>query len=190
MKRDDSWFVPLYDGLCPAIVGMARNYARTWGLEADDLIQVAGYALWSCCGRYKDRPLDEQLRIGNTVARRDHAALVRSRGPCANPPRHRRDRAMVHRRRRRSVSGTSGGVMSDNAARPGAAEIAGRVTLGLTMIDRGRAAIIRDRYWRERTWPCIAKERHCSVTTAVKRFKQGMDDLRRAILLVEGRLPK
>jgi len=26
------------------------------------------------------------------------------------------------------------------------------------------------------------------VTTAVKRFKQGMDDLRRAILLVEGTL--
>jgi len=57
------------------------------------------------------------------------------------------------------------------------------------MIDRGRAAIIRDRFWRERTWPAIAKERHCSVTTAVKRFKQGMDDLSRAILLVEGRLP-
>jgi DNA-directed RNA polymerase specialized sigma24 family protein len=49
---------------------MARNYARTWGLDADDLIQVAGYALWSCCGRYLDRPLGEQLRIGNTVARR------------------------------------------------------------------------------------------------------------------------
>jgi hypothetical protein len=78
--------------------------------------------------------------------------------------------------------------MSDLAVRLGAAEIAGRVTLGLTMIDRGRAAIIRDRYWRERTWPAIAKERHCSVTTAVKRFKQGMDDLRRAILLIEGRL--
>jgi hypothetical protein len=56
------------------------------------------------------------------------------------------------------------------------------------MIDRGRAAIIRDRYWRERTWPAIAKDRHCSVTTAVKRFKRGMDDLRRAILLIEGRL--
>ena len=70
MKRSDVWFVALYDGLRPAIVGMARNYAHTWGLEADDLIQVAGYALWSCCGRYKDRPLEEQLRIGNTVARR------------------------------------------------------------------------------------------------------------------------
>jgi hypothetical protein len=79
--------------------------------------------------------------------------------------------------------------MSGIAARPTTSDIAGRVTLGLTMIDRGRAAIIRDRYWRERTWPTIAKERHCSVTTAVKRFKQGMDDLRRAILLVGGRLP-
>ena len=79
--------------------------------------------------------------------------------------------------------------MSDLAVRPATSDIARRVTLGLTMIDRGRAAIIRDRYWRERTWPAIARERHCSVTTAVKRFKQGMDDLRRAILLVEGRLP-
>jgi len=70
MKRNDVWFAPLYDGLLPAIVGMARNYARTWGLDADDLVQVGGYALWSNCGRYKDRPLDEQLRIGNTVARR------------------------------------------------------------------------------------------------------------------------
>ena len=78
--------------------------------------------------------------------------------------------------------------MSGIAARPTMSDIAGRVTLGLSMIDRGRAAIIRDRYWRERTWPAIAKDRHCSVTTAVKRFKQGMDDLRRAILLVEGRL--
>lgn len=80
--------------------------------------------------------------------------------------------------------------MSDLAARPMSSDIAGRVTLGLTMIDRGKAAIIRDRYWRERTWPAIAKERHCSVTTAVKRFKQGMDDLRSAILLIEGRLPE
>jgi hypothetical protein len=78
--------------------------------------------------------------------------------------------------------------MSDRAARPTTSDIVGRVTLGLTMIDRGKAAIIRDRYWRERTWPAIAKDRHCSVTTAVKRFKQGMDDLRRAILLIEGRL--
>jgi len=70
VKRKDAWFVPLYDGLRPAIVGMARRYARTWGLDADDLIQIAGYALWSCCGRYQGRPLDEQLRIGNTVARR------------------------------------------------------------------------------------------------------------------------
>jgi hypothetical protein len=35
----------------------------------------------------------------------------------------------------------------------------------------------------------LARERHCSVTTAVKRFKLGMEDLRRAILLIEGRLP-
>ena len=69
-------------------------------------------------------------------------------------------------------------------------DIAGRVTLGLTMIDSRKAAIIRDRFWRERTWPVIAKERHCSVTTAVKRFKQGMDDLARAIMLVEGSLPQ
>jgi hypothetical protein len=79
--------------------------------------------------------------------------------------------------------------MSDLAAHRTTSDVAGRVTLGLTMIDRGRAAIIRDRYWRERTWPAIAKDRHCSVTTAVKRFKQGMDDLKGAILLIEGRLP-
>ena len=70
MKRNDAWFISLYDGLYPAIVGMARNYARTWGLDADDLIQVAGHALWTGCCRYQDRPLGEQLRIGNTVARR------------------------------------------------------------------------------------------------------------------------
>lgn len=71
----------------------------------------------------------------------------------------------------------------------GGLDIAGRVTLGLTMIDRGRAAIIRDRWWRERTWPAIAKERHCSMTTAVTRYKKGMDELRAAILLIEGKLP-
>jgi len=54
----------------PAIVGMARNYAHTWGVDADDLIEVAGYALWTSCARYMGRPMDEQLRIGNTVARR------------------------------------------------------------------------------------------------------------------------
>lgn len=78
--------------------------------------------------------------------------------------------------------------MSDRAARPATSDIAGRVTLGLSMIDRGRAAIIRDRYWRERTWPAIARERHCSMTTAVTRFKKGMDELKHAILLIEGRL--
>ena len=78
--------------------------------------------------------------------------------------------------------------MSDLTGHRASSDIAGRVTLGLTMIDSRKAAIIRDRFWRERTWPVIAKERHCSMTTAVKRFKQGMDDLRRAILLVEGRL--
>ena len=67
--------------------------------------------------------------------------------------------------------------------------IAGRVDLGLTMIDKGKAAIIRDRYWRERTWPAIARERGCSVTTARKRFEDGMAQLRAAILLIEGRLP-
>jgi hypothetical protein len=80
--------------------------------------------------------------------------------------------------------------MSDLAPRSGGLDITGRVTLGLTMIDRGRAAIIRDRWWRERTWPAIAKERHCSVTTAVTRYKKGMDELRRAILLIEGKLPQ
>ncbi|HWQ21706.1 MAG TPA: hypothetical protein VN478_03145 [Clostridia bacterium] len=69
-------------------------------------------------------------------------------------------------------------------------DIAARVTLGLSMIDSRKAALIRDRFWRERTWPVIAKEHHCSVTTAVKRFKQGMDDLRKAIMLVEGELPE
>jgi hypothetical protein len=80
--------------------------------------------------------------------------------------------------------------MSDIAPRSRGLDITGRVTLGLTMIDRGRAAIIRDRWWRERTWPAIAKERHCSVTTAVTRYKKGMDELRRAILLIEGKLPQ
>jgi hypothetical protein len=80
--------------------------------------------------------------------------------------------------------------MSDLAAHRTSLDIAGRVTLGLTMIDSRKAGIIRDRFWRERTWPVIAKERHCSVTTAVKRFKQGMDDLRCAIMLVEGKLPE
>jgi hypothetical protein len=80
--------------------------------------------------------------------------------------------------------------MSDLTACRTTSDIAGRVILGLSMIDSRKAAIIRDRFWRERTWPVIAKERHCSVTTAVKRFKQGMDDLRRAIMLVEGRLPE
>jgi len=80
--------------------------------------------------------------------------------------------------------------MSDIVPRSGGLDITGRVTLGLAMIDRGRAAIIRDRWWRERTWPAIAKERHCSVTTAVTRYKKGMDELRRAILLIEGKLPQ
>jgi hypothetical protein len=80
--------------------------------------------------------------------------------------------------------------MSDLMTQRTNSDIAGRVTLGLTMIDSRKAAIIRDRFWRERTWLVIAKERHCSVTTAVKRFKQGMDDLKRAIMLVEGRLPE
>lgn len=67
--------------------------------------------------------------------------------------------------------------------------IAERVDLGLAMVDRGKAAIIRDRFWRERTWPAIARERGCSVTTARKRFEDGMAQLRAAILLIEGRLP-
>ena len=70
MKRNDIWFVQLYEALRPAVTGMARKYAHVWGVEADDLVQVAGYALWTSCARYRDRPLSEQLRIGNTVARR------------------------------------------------------------------------------------------------------------------------
>ncbi|MDO9099615.1 MAG: sigma factor, partial [Caldisericota bacterium] len=70
VKRRDSWFVPLYSGLYPAILCMARRYAGTWGVDADDLVQVAGLALWTCCSRYSTLPPDQQLRIGNTVARR------------------------------------------------------------------------------------------------------------------------
>jgi len=70
VKRNDIWFVQLYEALRPAVTGMARKYAHVWGVEADDLVQVAGYALWTSCARYRDRPLSEQLRIGNTVARR------------------------------------------------------------------------------------------------------------------------
>lgn len=77
--------------------------------------------------------------------------------------------------------------MNGLTSQPTSRDIVARVTLGLSMIDSRKAGIIRDRYWRERTWPAIAKERRCSVTTAVKRFKQGMDDLRQAIMLVEGR---
>jgi hypothetical protein len=77
--------------------------------------------------------------------------------------------------------------MIPHAAGP-ADDIARRVTLGLTMIDSREAAVIRDRFWRERTWPVIARERHCSMTTAANRFRKGMEDLRRAILLVEGTL--
>lgn len=80
--------------------------------------------------------------------------------------------------------------MSGPALQRTSGGIAAHVTLGLSMIDSRKAAIIRDRFWRERTWPVIAKERHCSMTTAVKRFKQGMDDLRKAIMLVEGELPE
>jgi hypothetical protein len=67
-------------------------------------------------------------------------------------------------------------------------DIAQHVDLGLSMIDSREAALIRDRFWRERTWPVIARERRCSMTTAAKRYRQGMEDLRRAILLIEGRL--
>jgi DNA-directed RNA polymerase specialized sigma24 family protein len=70
VKRASSWFLPLYDGLCPVIVGLARKYGSTWGVEADDLVQVAGLALWESCERYSRLPLDQQLRIGNTVVRR------------------------------------------------------------------------------------------------------------------------
>ncbi len=68
-------------------------------------------------------------------------------------------------------------------------DVAQRVTLALSMIDSREAAIIRDRFWRERTWPAVARVRRCSVTTATKRYRRGMEDLRRALLLIEGRLP-
>jgi len=77
--------------------------------------------------------------------------------------------------------------MTPHLERP-AMDIAQRVDLGLSMIDSREAALIRDRFWRERTWPVTAHERRCSMTTAVKRYRQGMEDLRRAILLIEGRL--
>ena len=79
--------------------------------------------------------------------------------------------------------------MSAREERTAPLTIAERVDLGLTMIDPRKAAIIRDRYWRERTWPAIARERRCSVTTARKRLEDGMAELRAAILLIEGRLP-
>jgi len=41
--------------------------------------------------------------------------------------------------------------MSDLTAHRTSTDIVGRVTLGLTMIDSRKAAIIRDRFWRERT---------------------------------------
>ena len=77
--------------------------------------------------------------------------------------------------------------MTPHLERP-VTDIAQRVDLGLSMIDSREAALIRDRFWRERTWPVIAHERRCSMTTAAKRYRQGMEDLRRAILLIEGRL--
>ena len=70
MKRASSWFLPVYDGLRPVITGLARKYGATWGVDADDLVQAAGLALWESCERYSSLPLDQQLRIGNTVARR------------------------------------------------------------------------------------------------------------------------
>jgi len=79
--------------------------------------------------------------------------------------------------------------MSAREERTAPLTIAERVDLGLTMIDARKAAIIRDRYWRERTWPAIAREHRCSVTTARKRLEDGMAELRAAILLIEGRLP-
>ncbi len=77
--------------------------------------------------------------------------------------------------------------MTEQSPTP-ARDILRSVTLGLSMIDSRDAAIIRDRFWRERTWPVIARERHCSMTTAANRYKRGMEDLRRAILLIEGKL--
>ena len=70
MKRTNAWFFPVYDGLRPVIMGLARKYGATWGVDADDLAQVAGLALWENGERYANLPLEQQLRIGNTVARR------------------------------------------------------------------------------------------------------------------------
>lgn len=78
--------------------------------------------------------------------------------------------------------------MNPHATRDASVDIGPCVTLALAMIDSRQAAIIRDRFWRERTWPVIAHERRCSITTATKRFHQGMDNLRRAILLIEGKV--
>ncbi len=70
MKKDDGWFTSVYNGLSSVIAGMARKYAATWGLDVEDLVQAAGLALWECGVRYADLPLEQQLRIGNTIARR------------------------------------------------------------------------------------------------------------------------
>jgi DNA-directed RNA polymerase specialized sigma24 family protein len=70
VKKTVSWFSSVYDGLRPVITGLARKYGSLWGIDPDDLVQEAGLALWENCARYSHLPLDQQLRIGNTVARR------------------------------------------------------------------------------------------------------------------------
>jgi len=105
VKRKDAWFLQLYEGLLPAIVGMARNYAHTWGVDADDLIEVAGYALWTSCARYMGRPMDEQLRIGNTVARRTMLHWCDHEGRAPTHLGTGRCIAVVHSRYRRGVPG-------------------------------------------------------------------------------------
>lgn len=70
MNKNDAWFVPLYQELYPTLTGMARRYSSVWGVARDDLLQVAGFALWTSCARYVRLPFDQQLRLGNTIARR------------------------------------------------------------------------------------------------------------------------
>lgn len=70
MKRDSVWFDQLYEKLRPVLTGMARHYSAIWGVDPEDLVQVAGFALWTGGARYSILPFDQQLRIGNTIARR------------------------------------------------------------------------------------------------------------------------
>ncbi len=83
MKRNSVWFDQLYQKLYPVLTGMARRYGAVWGIDADDLVQVAGFALWTGGARYRHLPFDQQLRIGNTIARRTmlHWCAAESHAP-------------------------------------------------------------------------------------------------------------